>query len=263
MPELPDVEVLKRYLDSTSLHKKIEDVDLKETQMLEGIGKKKFESGLKGRKFTLTRRHGKYLLVELDDENWLEMHFGMTGDLKYFKDLDDQPEYTQLLFHFDNGYYLGYKMTRKLGTLSILDDADEFIQEKELGPDPLEKGFDFETFKQALKGRRGMAKSTLMNQEVLAGLGNVYTDEILFQARIHPKAKVNDLDDQDLRKLYDCMKEVLETAIDHQAKPDTFPKTYIIPKREEGQTCPGCKGEVRRIKVSGRSGYYCPECQKN
>jgi formamidopyrimidine-DNA glycosylase len=262
MPELPDVEVLKRYLDSTSLHKKIEKVNLKETQMLDGIKRKDFESGLKGRKLISTRRRGKYLLVEMDNNDWLEMHFGMTGGLKYFKNQDDQPEYTQLLIHFENGYYLAYIMTRKLGTLSLLKDVDEFIREKELGPDPLDHDFDLYTFKQVLQGRRGMVKSTLMNQKVLAGLGNVYTDEILFQARIHPRTKVNNLDERQLRTLYDCMMEVLNTAIDHQAKPETFPKFYLIPLREEGQDCPGCSGKVKKIKVSGRSCYFCPDCQE-
>jgi formamidopyrimidine-DNA glycosylase len=108
-----------------------------------------------------------------------------------------------------------------------------------------------------------MLKTTLMNQGVMAGIGNVYSDEILYQARLHPRTKVNALEEGDLRRLYDCMQEVLDTAIACRAVPEDFPDSYLTPLRgKAGTQCPGCGGEIERIEVSGRGAYYCPECQK-
>ncbi len=108
-----------------------------------------------------------------------------------------------------------------------------------------------------------MIKSTLMNLSIMAGIGNVYSDEILFQARVHPKTKVNQLDEKTLREIYDQMHAVLDMAIEHQAIPDDFPANYITPVRgQEDAQCPGCGGKLQRIAVSGRNGYYCPTCQK-
>ena len=189
------------------------------------------------------------------------MHFGMTGDLKYYKNAEDEPDYEQVSFHFENGYQLGYLMPRKLGEIRILDSVDEFLEEKKLGPDVLE--VDFDEFCELLSGRRGMIKTTLMNQEVMAGVGNVYSDEILFQARVYPRAQISDLNRKQLRAVYDAMREVLETVIKRKANPEDFPESFLIPHRSEGKTCPRCKSKIQRIKVSGRSGYYCPHCQVN
>lgn len=259
MPELPDVEVLKGYLDSTALHQEIEAVDVNDEIVLEGITPDKLEHELVGCTFDATRRHGKHLFVNLQPGDWLELHFGMTGDLKYYKHEEQEPDYTQILFHFKNHYRLAYIMPRKLGEVQLIESPDDFIEENNLGPDALD--LDFESFKDLLSGRRGMVKSTLMNQEILAGIGNVYSDEILYQAGIHPRTKVKELSDQQLHQLYDKMQDVLQTAIDHQAKPEQFPDSYLIPHRSEGEKCPKCAGEVKRIEVSGRGGYYCPSCQ--
>ena len=188
------------------------------------------------------------------------MHFGMTGDLQYYKKPAQQPEYSQVLFHFQNDYQLAYVMPRKLGHIRLIDSIKAFVEEKELGPDALE--VDFEEFRERLSGRRGMIKSALMNQSILAGIGNVYSDEILYQARIYPRQQIKELDSGGLRKVYKAMKEVLETAIERHAEPAQYPDSYLIPHRSEGEPCPRCGGKVQKIEVSGRSGYYCPDCQE-
>jgi formamidopyrimidine-DNA glycosylase len=106
-----------------------------------------------------------------------------------------------------------------------------------------------------------MAKSTLMNQHIIAGIGNVYSDEILFQASVHPRAKINGLNGRTLEAMYCAMKEVLQVAIEHQAIPGDFPDSYIIPRRHGDGACPKCGSALERVKVSGRSAYYCPICQ--
>jgi formamidopyrimidine-DNA glycosylase len=185
----------------------------------------------------------------------------MTGHLKYFKNMEKDPPYDRLLITFANGYHLAYDAQRKLGEVALIEDVEGFIQEKGWGTDALNPGFDLAAFKEALAGRRGMAKSTLMNQHIMAGIGNVYSDEILFQVGIHPRSKVNQLDEETLEELFQALKEVLKTAINHQANPDRFPDSYIIPHRHDDGQCPRCGSEIKRVKVSGRSAYYCPNCQ--
>ena len=259
MPELPDVEVFKRYLDATALHKTITEVEVETAQILEGVSISKLQKSLKGRQFQSTHRHGKHLLVALDQVPWLTLHFGMTGFLKYFKDMDKEPEHDRLLISFDNGYHLAYDSQRKLGAVGLTDGVDNFIDEKELGPDAL--SLDLEGFRQVIKGTRGALKSFLMNQKHLAGIGNVYSDEILFQGGLHPKGEVNDLDADTVKRLFEAMQEVLNKAIEAQADPARLPDSFIIPHRHKGGSCPRCKGEVEKISVSGRSGYFCPTCQ--
>jgi formamidopyrimidine-DNA glycosylase len=188
------------------------------------------------------------------------MHFGMTGQLHYFKSTKKEPEHTRLLFYFDSGYQFAYDCQRLLGEVDIYDDPQQLINTKDLGPDALR--LDFEAFQKKMDGRRGAIKTTLMNQQILAGIGNVYSDEILFQARLYPKTSVNELDGKTLRNIYQTMRDVLNTAIDCDAEPDQLPASYLIPHRESGAQCPHCEGKVEQIKFSGRHAYYCPHCQK-
>lgn len=261
MPELPDVETFKRYLDATSLHKTIEEVDVRSERLVPATTPSELAAALRGHAFTSTRRHGKHLFALLDGGGALELHFGMTGELKAYQDPSREPEYAQAVVRFENGDHLALVMPRKLGELRIVDDVDAFVDENELGPDALDEAFDEDAFVRALSGRRGMIKSALMNQETLAGLGNVYSDEILFQAGVHPRTKVADLHEETLRELYRTMRRVLHVVVDHHARPGELPDGYLTGRREEGAPCPRCDGELRTIEVSGRTGYYCPACQ--
>lgn len=268
MPELPDVETLRRYLESTALHKQITDVTVRAESLIPGEAEsgdqavKALKGDLVGRSFESTRRHGKWLFAGLDNEGEksLVLHFGMTSGLTYFKDSSDAPEYTKVLFRFNNGFHLAYHSIRKLGEVEVIDSAVNFIDEKDLGPDALE--IDLAAFKSAVAGRRMMVKSLLMNQDTIAGIGNVYSDEILFQAGIHPRTKINTLDGNVLEGLFHTMKDVLETAIDYQAEPAQFPEPFITPHRHESGHCPRCGAALARVQVGSRHGYYCPNRQK-
>lgn len=259
MPELPDVEVYRRYLDATSLHQEIAEVEIRTAKILEDISSARLKRDLKGRSMEATRRRGKYLFAELDSGKWFMMHFGMTGDLAYQKSLEDEPPYSRLLISFRNGYHLLYISRRLLGKVSVISDVEVFIKDKELGPDVLE--IDYETFRNILKRGRGALKTALMNQKLFAGIGNVYSDEILFRARLHPKTRVGNLDEGHIKELFSKTKEVMETAIENGADPDKFPRSYLLPHRREGEKCPYCKDSVTRMKISGRSAYFCPACQ--
>lgn len=262
MPELPDVERYKRYVDATALHQRVADVVVHDTEVLEGVSAERLADTLRGETFESTDRHGKYLFLERSGGGALVLHFGMTGSLRYYKHQGDEPEHTQVRLDFEYGYHLSYVAARKLGLVALTDDLRDFARQKELGPDPLADGLDEDAFVELLHGRRGMIKSALMDQSLLAGLGNVYTDEILFQAGVYPRRKVSDLGDDDLRRIYRAMMDVIHTAVARQAEPEEFPDDYLIGHREPGAECPRCGGQVEQVDVSGRTGYYCPTCQK-
>jgi len=262
MPELPDVEVFRRYMNATSLHQKIANVSVKDKSLLGNVKLRSLQTKLKNTRLQSTARHGKYLFAETDEGDSLVLHFGMTGFLKYFKNEDEAPEHVRLLLEFRNGYHLAYDCQRKLGLIDMTDDYHRFVKQKELGKDPMREDFDFSAFKDLMQGKRGSIKSALMNQQLLAGIGNVYSDEILFHAKIHPESSASELNDEQLHSIFKAMKKVLETAIDKKVNPDDFPKSYLLPHRQPGESCPLCDGKIQKATISGRSGYFCPEHQK-
>ncbi|MDX1640715.1 MAG: DNA-formamidopyrimidine glycosylase family protein [Balneolaceae bacterium] len=262
MPELPDVEVFKRYIDSTSLHHRITDVSLTDFYILKNIGRASFEKNLEGQSFEESYRHGKYLFLKMSGSDELLLHFGMTGYPKYYKNEEEKPEHARLILTFDNDYHLAYDSQRKLGEVRIVENHQEMIDDLGLGPDAHDKDLDAEAFQRRFDGRRGMIKSALMNQEIIAGIGNVYSDEILFQAKLHPKSKVPHLSDDDWKNIHQAVHNVCETAIDCNVEKECFPDHFILSNREEGADCPkGCDATLRSSTVSGRTAYYCPQCQ--
>ncbi len=262
MPELPDVEAFRQYCNSTALHQKIKEVEVKATRVLKNISQKEFVRRMKNRSLESTQRHGKYMFATLDDGNTLVLHFGMTGFLEYYKDQDKEPPHARVICSFTNGYHIAYDCQRLLGEVRIVDDIDVFISKQKLGPDALDDALDLNTFMEILNKKRGAVKSALMDQNSIAGIGNIYADEILFQTGIHPKTNASNLDADTIKKLYRTMKRVLKVTAAKKADPDEFPRSYLIPHRGEDNKCPRCKGEIKTIKVSGRTAYYCPRCQK-
>jgi formamidopyrimidine-DNA glycosylase len=260
MPELPDVEVFRRYVGSTALGRTVTDLTLRrESDIVRGVSPTRLRKTLCGAKLTSTRRHGKYSFIELEGRGWLVMHFGMTGRVSYHKDEAREPEHTRLRLALDNGYHLSYVSQRLLGRLSLSDDVEGFVEKEGLGPDAL--ALKLGPFRTIMSSRRGMIKPTLMNQSVIAGIGNIYSDEILFQAGVHPRAECSKLGDERTAALYRSMRTVLRTAIRHKADPRELPRSYLLPRRAEGAECPECGGRVRKIKIGGRAAYYCPKCQ--
>lgn len=259
MPELPDVEIFKRYVNATSLHQRIRSVEVRNEKILGNISARKLQSALKGRRFEIVRRHGKHLFVGLDDDSWLMLHFGMTGRLKYFEDIDQDPPHDRFLISFENHYILAFDDARMFGKVNLVEDPDEFVREKELGPDPLE--LNAASFRERLEGRRGGVKAALMNQKVVAGIGNIYSDEILFQTRIHPRTSIERLDEAALKGLHEQTLRILETAIERGADSHKLPGSFLLSHRREGEECPRGNGEIRKTTAAGRTAYYCPACQ--
>jgi len=258
MPELPDVELLRKYVDSTALHNQISNIEVLEDQILNNTPKS-LQRQLTGREFESTNRIGKYLIIDAGSNTWLILHFGMTGTLKYFSKANGYPEYTQTIFHFNDGGYLCYISMRKLGSIEVIDDLTAFKKEKELGEDALD--IDLQTFRSLLSDKRGMIKTALMDQSMIAGIGNAYSDEILFQCGIHPTTNVSALTDQQITNLHSAMWRILKTAINNHAEPSEMPDNYLITHRNEEGQCPRCGSKIEHIKVAGRGCYICPRCQ--
>lgn len=259
MPELPDVQVFKEYVDATSLHQRITGLRFDGADLRKTVSARTLRRRLEGRVLRATRRHGKHLFLEIEGDGWLRLHFGMTGDLEYYKG-DETPEHTKLRLDFPHGYHLAYIDVRKFGEIGFVDDPDAFVAEEGLGPDAL--ALDAEGFRERLAGRRGTLKGTLINQEVLAGLGNEYVDEILFHAALHPETRTSALDDRALDGLHASMREVVEEAVRARVEPGRMPPSFLLPRRSAGEACPRCGGTIEKTEVVGRPTYLCPDHQR-
>jgi formamidopyrimidine-DNA glycosylase len=265
MPELPDVELNKRHLNATCLGRTIRHVAVADARILADVSAAELARRIEGARIGAPRRHGKHLLVDLGPPGWLTLHFGMTGALKHFTDSEQDPPYDRVRFDFAEGHHLAYIDVRLFGRVGLAANADEFIAAEGLGPDALDPRFDFRAFEQALAGRKRDVKSLLMDQEAVAGIGNIYSDEILFQAGINPRTRCDRLDTGARQRMFGRIKEVLETAITSGAGAerlvDRLPASFLIPHREKGGRCPRCGGEIASAKFSGRTAYFCPRCQ--
>ena len=264
MPELPEVETYTRYFAQHALKQRIARVVVRDERILADIRKETFVRKLKGRTFTEVRRHGKHLFAcatarpsNRATASWLHLHFGMTGDLKYYRDVTDEPRFSKVIFDFDNGAHLAFEDVRLFGLANVVDSPEAFIEGRGLGPDPLERSFTFKRFADILGKRRGAIKSLLMSQEIIAGLGNLYVDEILFRSSIHPRRTIDRLRDAEKRAIYDAMRSILKTALERD-----LPPRSLFHHREEGERCPKCGGTLRRTVVFGRTTYYCATHQR-
>ena len=258
MPELPDVERFRRYFDSSALHKKITHAEISDEKIIEkGTSAEKLARDLENREFEHTERFGKYLFIEATDGVTLMMHFGMTGSLEYFSD-SGKPGYSRMVIDFEDGGHLAYVSRRMLGKIAEVGSGEGFIKTKKLGPDAL--SVSREGFSQIIKKKNAEIKSVLMDQHLMAGIGNVYSDEILYQSGIHPKRKAGSLSEEDIRKIYDVMIRVLREASLREA--GDLPDDWLIPSRAKGNSCP-CGGGVETVRAGGRTSYYCPACQRN
>jgi formamidopyrimidine-DNA glycosylase len=260
MPELPDVEIFKRYLDATSLHQRIDDVEVRNAYILKEVTARELARELKSRCFESTHRHGKHLFVRADDKLWLRLHFGMTGSLQYFKNHEQAPGHARVLFVFANDHRLAFDDQRQFGQIGLLKGVDEFLKERALGPDALEVGLV--EFRKILVKRRGAVKSILMNQQIIAGIGNIYADEILFRARIHSGTEISHLGDKLLTKLFRATQYILEKAITAKADVNQMPRSWLLPHRGKQGKCPRCGRKLESTKIGGRSAWFCAHCQK-
>jgi len=258
MPELPEVEMVRRYLVATSLHQTIKDAKVLDRRILSGSSAEHLEQILTGQQFHSVYRHGKRLFLKLNEDLYLAIHLGLTGDLVYLQASEEEPHHTRLLIAFENGHRLAFDDPRIFGEVGLTGSPQSFLEVRRIGPDAMQVGK--EDFLKIMRGRKGVIKSALLNQSLVAGLGNLYADEALFHAGICPKSR--SLDEAQLSDLYFSIQLTLSTAIKSHADLSKLPDSFLLPHRHPGGRCPQDGEALRHEMIGGRTSYYCPKHQK-
>lgn len=264
MPELPEVEMTRLYVQRTSTDQPVDHVSVPDSRVLDGITPVGLGRRLKGTRFGGARRRGKYLLVSTGRGDTCLMHFGMTGALFYRHGGNRKPRFSRVEFYFESGNCLHYTSKRVLGKVGLYQTTEEseIPDVSRLGWEPLDPEFTFERFHGEMEGHRVTIHQALMNQSAIAGIGNLYSDEILFQSGIRPDRSVRDLSREELEKVFEKMKWVLRRSIELGADLDPYPEVFLMPHRRGDGECPRGNGKLARETIGGRSSYFCPVCQK-
>ena len=305
MPELPEVETIVRDLRKKVLKRTFLDVWVDTPKIIKRPKDfEKFKKEVKNKKILKIRRRAKNIIFELSGDCILLIHQKLTGHLLYglwelgqgrwIPKIDDVMKdrvntYIHLLFYLDNGKMLALSDLRKFAKVELWE-KEEFYSSKDfknLGPEPLDKDFTFNKFKEIFKNplfihsrkaaggeprqRRGKIKQVLMDPKVIAGIGNIYSDEILWRSKVHPQKNISELEILELKSIYQNIKKVLLLAIklrgesisdfrDLQGKKGFFDTERRVYQRE-GEKCSRCGELIRRLKIGGRSAHFCPNCQ--
>lgn len=268
MPELPEVETIINEISDKLIGKHIKDVVL----LWEGIVKKpspaEFVKKLTGRKIRDITRRGKYILISLNFADTLILHLKMSGSLLLAAGTI-VPQYTRALLKLEDGTNVYFRDPRKFGRMWLVEDIDEVVGT--LGPDALGRNLIAKRLGELLAKRKAPIKALLCDQTLLAGIGNLYADEALFEAKIHPLRTGSSLTPEEVDRLYKAIREVLLAGIKNKGasivnyyRPDgtkgTAHSEFRVAHRK-GQTCFVCGSPIERIVVRGRGTYFCPKCQ--
>lgn len=270
MPELPEVETIARQLRSgASTHpplpgRVIDAVTLRWPRHIASPPAEQFRREILGRTIREVGRRGKYLVFPLD-RGTLLIHLKMSGDLGLVPSVEPTGPYDHTIFHLDGGWDLRFGDARKFGKVFLLDDPEALLVP--LGPEPLNPEFTARALGRRLCTHARALKPLLLDQTFVAGLGNIYADEALHRARLHPLRKSNTLRDDEVRRLWRGMRAALRAGLRHNGasidwvyRGGSFQNHFRVYQRD-GQPCPVCGTTVRRIVVAQRGTHYCPNCQ--
>ncbi|MBC7264484.1 MAG: bifunctional DNA-formamidopyrimidine glycosylase/DNA-(apurinic or apyrimidinic site) lyase [Chloroflexi bacterium] len=270
MPELPEVETIATDLRRELVGATFTEVEIHWPAIVATHSANEFSRNLCGQSVLDVGRRGKFLVLHLSGGGALLFHLRMTGQLLLRPGQNPRDPHDHVIFRLADGRELRYCDQRKFGRVYLVCDASEIV--RELGPEPLAKDFTPEQFAAMLARRRGALKPLLLNQRFLAGLGNIYTDEALFVARLHPRRRANTLSPDEVHRLYDAIHLVLRSAI--AGRGTTFDGSYRDAHGQEGHyqgelrvfgreqaTCPRCGANIQRLMVGGRGTRICPQCQ--
>ncbi len=278
--ELPEVEVMRRDLEKDVVGRRVKSAEVRPSKnamrVIRRHGKRKeFTSRLEGHKISKVERHGKYILMELDDGDVLVTHFGMSGQFVRGNKRMPVAPHTHVVMTFTQGGDLRFIDPRTFGELFITTQ-DELGKVKELNHiaiDPLDQVFTWPTFQMKLAEKAAKMKSLLMDQKFISGLGNIYSDEVLFAAGLRYDRMSDTLSSQEVRRLYRAIEETLQDAIryrgttledeayvDLNGEPGAF-QTELKVYGRAGQPCRRCRTPIESVKIAGRNAYYCPQCQ--
>ena len=269
MPELPEVETVKNELLPHIVGRQITGVTLFWDGIVRHPSVEEFCSRLPGQKITGGTRRGKYLILNLASGEALIIHLKMTGSLLLNPTSTELERFIRAILHLDKETNLYFRDPRKFGAMWLVEDANSVVSK--LGPEPLEANFTPQILAQRLSNRTAPIKALLCDQTLIAGVGNMYADEALFAARIHPLRPGGSLSRSEVKRLHSAIQQVLWAAIhDKGASTDT----YFRPSGEKGtahfqfqvahrggKLCPVCGTPIQRLPIRNRGSYFCPRCQ--
>jgi formamidopyrimidine-DNA glycosylase len=289
MPELPEVETIVRDLRKEVLHRTFIDIWTDAPNIIKNDTLASFKKKIVGKEILGIRRRAKNILIDLSDEYVLLVHQKIAGHLlfgkyKFEKGVwtaekegplltDPINNYIHVVFVLDNKTQIVLSDARKFAKVELwkkkdLEASEDFF---ELGPEPLEEDFTFDKFKRLFEKKKGRIKQVLMDQNFISGIGNIYASEILFKAKIHPEEEIKNLNEEDLKRIYDATRIILKKAIELRGDSFSDFRTLYGEKGEaqgmnqvyqkDGEACPICGGTIKRITQGGRGTFFCPKCQ--
>jgi len=272
MPELPEVETIKRDLERKVKGRRIEKVKIFEPRLVRKPGLKRFKKMVEKRRIESIQRRGKYLIFDLNSDTKMVIHLKMSGALLLTPLELGYGRHTRAVFFLDDGQQLLFDDTRKFGELYAVSKLSDVPGLFKLGPEPLKRNFSLKSFRALLSDRNAKIKPLLLDQSFLAGLGNIYVNEVLHRAEIHPERIAKTLNQDEIIRLHRSIKRVLKEAIqgrgtsidrfyrDASGKPGFFREKLEVYGRE-GEECLSCGSVIERSNLGGRGTFFCPQCQ--
>lgn len=270
MPELPEVETVVRDLRPCLVGRVFADVQVRWAGAIHHLSPEALTAQLVGRRILALTRRGKYIIMTLSEGWYLLLHLRMSGQLILREPALERQRHVRLVFRFDDGSCLYFVDQRKFGRVYLTQDPAEIIGR--LGPEPLGENFDPQAFADMIRHRHGLIKPLLLNQFLIAGIGNIYADEALFAAGIHPRRRAHTLTAEETSRLYEAIRQVLQQGIaNHGTTLDKFSDAHGRPGsnqesltvfRRTDKACPRCGAPIERTVVGGRGTHYCARCQR-
>ena len=285
MPELPEVETIRRQLEPAITGLRIESAEVRDERWTRPVPPEEVERALAGRRIERIERRGKYLLLRLQGDRTLAMHLRMTGNLlldepnragaaeKPHGEGPNEPRHLRAVLRLEGGMRLLFTDARRFGQAVVLDgdELDAYFATR-IGLEPLSAALTAEELCRLAAGRRAPLKSFLLNQVGVAGIGNIYADEALHRAALHPLSPAGSMKPEDCERLRESIVAALEAGLrsggasvddylDARGERGAMQDEFLVHARE-GEPCPRCGAEIRRIVVAGRSTYFCPSCQR-
>jgi formamidopyrimidine-DNA glycosylase len=276
MPELPEVETIRRDLESLVTGRRITGVTIapeygKPVPVLKAIDEATFREGVVGARIEAVERRGKYLAMRLDTQALIVVHLRMTGVLLHRQPDDPAERFLRLTLHLDDGHELRFTDMRKFGGFWLLDDFAD-ASKTGLGPEPLSDDFTIAVLAAALANRKAPVKSILLDQKYIAGIGNIYADEACYAACIDPRRVGADVTPEEVGKLHQAVQDVLHFGVESRgasfkdykdvAGEQGSMHMHVKVFRRTGKPCYACDTPIERVKLGGRSTHFCPKCQR-
>lgn len=272
MPELPEVETVRRSLENLVVGKTISHVEIRWPKIIQNPEVDQFQDALQGQKITAIGRKGKFLIFQLDDYA-LVSHLRMEGNYRLHNNEDESDKHTHVLFYFTDDTVLYYRDVRKFGTMHLFKKGTEEneLPLAKLGPEPFSEDCTVRYLQEKFRKTTRSIKAVLLDQQVIAGLGNIYVDEVLFRAKIHPERIANTLSEEEIERIHHeaifTLKEAIQAGgssvnsyMDSHGVQGTY-QNFLHVYGRTGEPCSVCETPIQKLRVAGRGTHICPTCQ--